>query len=213
MRRDLGEITGVDQSKMPFVLGEITSNHAAFGNATPAYIDVVCQAQLDVAAALDNVFVLDTTGLAQQDNWHYTADAQITIGEKFVEIALAASGDIPTAYGIVPKESVYDENGVKIPLAMFQNGKYLASYSDWNAAMTDAKAKLSGKAKDAVQVEVVLMDNFTAGKYEVTQGDLFVYTLVYEPLIDAFVVTADQNEIIHFAQANGICLAEGATTG
>ena len=166
MRRDLGEITGVDQSKMPFVLGEITSNHAAFGNATPAYIDVVCQAQLDVAAALDNVFVLDTTGLAQQDNWHYTADAQITIGEKFVEIALAASGDIPTAYGIVPKESVYDENGVKIPLAMFQNGKYLASYSDWNAAMTEAKAKLSGKAKDAVQVEVVLMDNFTAGKYD-----------------------------------------------
>ncbi len=166
MRRDLSEITGTNQSTLPFVMGEITSNHASFGNSTPAYLDVVCKAQLDVAAALENVFVLDTTGLLQQDNWHYTADSQVTIGEKFVEIVLGASGDIPTAYGVVPKGSIYDENGVRVPLAMFQGGKYLASYSDWNAAMTAAKAKLSGKAKDAVQVEVVLMDDFTASKYD-----------------------------------------------
>ena len=182
MRADLTDITGIDQSVLPFVMGEITRNPTS---NQPAYLDVVCQAQLDVAAALDNVFVVDTTGLAQQDGWHYTADAQVIIGERFVETALAAGGDIPTAYGVVPKESIYAEDGVtKLALAMFQNGKHLASYSDWNTAMTDAKNIITGKAKDAAQVEVVLIDNFTAGKYDNTSQmggtlviDLNGYTL------------------------------------
>ncbi|MBE6537344.1 MAG: sialate O-acetylesterase [Ruminococcaceae bacterium] len=182
MRADLTDITGIDQSALPFVMGEITRNPTA---TQPSHLNVVCQAQLDVAAALNNVFVVDTTGLAQQDAWHYTADSQVIIGERFVETVLAASGDIPTAYGVVPKENIYAEDGVtKLALAMFQNGKYLASYSDWNTAMSAAKNIITGKAEDAAKVEVVLIDNFTAGKYDNTSQmggtlviDLNGYTL------------------------------------
>ena len=181
MRRDLSEITGTDQSTLPFVMGEITSNHAAFGNATPAYLDVVCKAQLDVAAALENVFVLDTTGLLQQDNWHYTADSQVTIGEKFIEIVLNASGDIPTAYGVVPKAYA---DATTYPLAMFKDGKHLASYSDWNTAMTEANKLIKGKARDAIEVQVVLIGDFVGGKFDNTSQmggtlviDLNGYTL------------------------------------
>jgi len=182
MRADLTKIAGVNYNSLPFVIGEITSKP---GTSVPSHMHVVCQAQLDVAAALDNVFVVDTTGLAQQDHWHYTADSQIIIGERFVETVLSASGDIPTAYGVVPKENVYAEDGVtKIPLAMFKDGKYLGSYSDWNTAMAEAKALITGKDKDAAKVEVVLIDNFTAGKYDNTSQmggtlviDLNGYTL------------------------------------
>ncbi|MBQ3015174.1 MAG: hypothetical protein IJD79_00180, partial [Clostridia bacterium] len=182
MRSDLTVVTGIDQSALPFVMGEITRNP---NSSQPAYIDVVCKAQLDVAAALDNVFVVDTTGLAQQDAWHYTADAQVTIGERFVNVVLSASGDIPTAYGVVPKDKLYADDGItKIPLAMFRDGKYLASYSDWNTAMTEANKLLAGKAENAVKVEVVLIDNFTAGKFDNTSQmggtlviDLNGYTL------------------------------------
>ncbi|MBR2650974.1 MAG: hypothetical protein IKD45_04870, partial [Clostridia bacterium] len=182
MRSDLTKVTGIDQSTIPFVMGEITRNPSS---SQPAYLDVVCKAQLDVAAALDNVFVVDTTGLAQQDAWHYTADAQVTIGERFVEVALEASGDIPTAYGVVPKDKIYAEDGVtKLPLAMFKDGKHLASYSDWNTAMSDANKLIMGKAENAVKVEVVLIDDFTAGKFDNTSQmggtlviDLNGYTL------------------------------------
>ena len=166
MRADLTKIAGVDYNSLPFVIGEITSKP---GTSVPSHMHVVCQAQLDVAAALDKVFVLDTTGLAQQDHWHYTADSQVTIGERFVETVLRASGDIPTSYGVVPEENVYDEDGVtKIPLAMFKDGKYLASYSDWNTAMSEANKLIIGKSVDAAKVEVVLIDDFTAGKFDNT---------------------------------------------
>ena len=168
MRRDLTAATGINQSMLPFVMGEITRNP---NSTQPDYLGVVCQAQLDVAEALDNVFVVDTTGLAQQDAWHYTADAQLTIGERFVETALAAGGDIPTAYGVVPQDKIYAEDGVtKLALAVFKDGKYINSYSDWNSALAflNSTNYLKGKGKDEAQAQIVLIDDFTAEKFDNT---------------------------------------------
>ncbi|MBQ8290018.1 MAG: hypothetical protein IJY01_04020 [Clostridia bacterium] len=167
MRADLTSITGVDQSSLPFVMGEITRNPSS---TQPEYLSTVCKAQTDVAAALKNVFVVDTTGLAQQDGWHYTADAQITIGQRFVTTVQNASGDIPTAYGVVPKEYA---DATAYPLATFKDGKYLASYSTWYDALAAVNGLIKGKAKNEAQAEIVLIGDFTAsndikGKFDNT---------------------------------------------
>ena len=53
--------------------------------------------------------------------------------------------------------------------------------------------------------------NFAAGQHKVTQGNLFINALIDETLIDALIMTADQNQIFHLAQTNGICLPKGMT--
>ena len=56
--------------------------------------------------------------------------------------------------------------------------------------------------------------NLAAGEDEVPQGDLLVHALVDEPLVDALVVAADQNQIFHrVPQAHGVFLGEGFAAG
>ena len=55
--------------------------------------------------------------------------------------------------------------------------------------------------------------DFPAGEHKISQGDFLVHALINKALVDALIVTADQNQIVHFAQANGIgllkCMAAG----
>ena len=91
MRRDLGEIANADLSKLPFVCGKITRNPDP-AYSQPAYIDVINNAQLTVTSSVENVFIVDTTGLKQLDGWHYSADSQLYIGEQFVNTVIASEG-------------------------------------------------------------------------------------------------------------------------
>ena len=53
--------------------------------------------------------------------------------------------------------------------------------------------------------------DLTTGEYKITQRDLLVHTFINEALVDAFIMAADQNNIFHFTQANGVFLTEGMT--
>ena len=55
--------------------------------------------------------------------------------------------------------------------------------------------------------------DFTAGENEIAQADLFIHALVNEALVDTLVVAADQDQIVHLAQPNGIGLGEGLAAG
>ncbi|MBQ3015733.1 MAG: metallophosphoesterase [Clostridia bacterium] len=97
MRADLGKIAGDDLSTLPFVVGEISRNQEKNSDGEyiytqPAYLDAVNAAQLKVVSSVENVFVVDTTGLAQADGWHYTANAQYHIGREFVNTVIYAEG-------------------------------------------------------------------------------------------------------------------------
>ena len=49
-----------------------------------------------------------------------------------------------------------------------------------------------------------------AGEHKISQGDLLVYALINKALVDALIVTADQNEmVIVCGQALGVGLPEG----
>jgi hypothetical protein len=55
--------------------------------------------------------------------------------------------------------------------------------------------------------------DLAAGEHKVTQGDLLVHAFINEPLVNALIMAANQNQILHFAEPNGIGLAEGLSTG
>ena len=55
--------------------------------------------------------------------------------------------------------------------------------------------------------------DLAAGEDEVTQGDLLIHALVDKTLVDALVMTADNDDIFHLAQADSIFLLEGMTAG
>lgn len=81
LRSDLTETTGQDCTTMPFVLGKIYRNP---DYSQQPHIDTVREAQQRAAESVPNVAAVDCTGLAQQDGWHFTADAQLWLGEQFV---------------------------------------------------------------------------------------------------------------------------------
>ncbi len=89
IRGDLSDVAESDLSEMPFVLGKIYRNPAY---PAQAHIDTVRRAQQQVADTLAGVFAVDCTGLAQQDGWHFKADAQKYLGEQFVSAVLASEG-------------------------------------------------------------------------------------------------------------------------
>ncbi|MBQ3017081.1 MAG: hypothetical protein IJD79_09915, partial [Clostridia bacterium] len=89
MREDLGEIVNKDLSNLPFVMGKITRNPEY---DIPEFIDTVTAAQLSVASAVANAYIVDTTGMPQIDGWHYTADSQHEIGVQFINTVINSSG-------------------------------------------------------------------------------------------------------------------------
>lgn len=53
-----------------------------------------------------------------------------------------------------------------------------------------------------------------AGEHKVADGDLLVYTLLNEPLVDALIVAAHQNQVVVIVpQAAGVGLHEGFAGG
>lgn len=82
LRSDLTQTTGQDCSSMPFVIGKIYRNPAY---SAMSQIETIRAAQDRAAQTLANVATVDCTGLAQQDGWHFTADAQLYLGEQFVQ--------------------------------------------------------------------------------------------------------------------------------
>ncbi|MBQ2737700.1 MAG: hypothetical protein IJF38_03345, partial [Clostridia bacterium] len=160
LRVELSDISGKDCSKAPFVIGEITSNHIN----VPEYVDEVCAAQLAVANELDNVFVLDTTGLEQQDSWHYTAESQRIIGERFIDIVKNAYGVYTTPYGDIPN-GLYDPTNK--PLAVFASGKFIDAFDNWATALGYIKDTLGlHGAEPSVKAQIVLLSDYTpSGAY------------------------------------------------
>ena len=55
--------------------------------------------------------------------------------------------------------------------------------------------------------------DLATGQHEVTQRDLLVHTFIDESLVDALIMAADDDDIVHLAEANGIRLLEGMTAG
>ena len=89
LRGDLTTVTGQDCSAMPFVIGKIYRNPEY---PAMAQIETVRAAQEQAAQTLANVATVDCTELAQQDGWHYTADAQLSLGQQFVQQVSAMDG-------------------------------------------------------------------------------------------------------------------------
>ncbi len=159
LRGDLTEISGSDCSATPFVIGKIKSNHIN----VPAYVDTVNAAQTEVADTLAKVYVLDTAGLEQQDSWHYVAESQRIIGEKFVDTVASANGIYTTPYGNIPEN---DYSPASKPLAVFSEGEYLSSFDSFANALAYIKdtVGLSGAAASKT-AELVLLADHTASTY------------------------------------------------
>ena len=81
----------VEQSAWPFAMGEIDC-------PTCPWRDTVRQAQRDVAAASDSVFVVATDDLPQnQDNLHFDGSGQRTLGRRLGEALLGSTTQAATA--------------------------------------------------------------------------------------------------------------------
>ena len=89
LRSDLTQVTGQDCSSMSFVIGKIYRNPAY---SAMSQIETIRAAQEQAAQTLVNVATVDCTGLAQQDGWHFTADAQLYLGEQFVQKVTGMDG-------------------------------------------------------------------------------------------------------------------------
>ena len=116
LRSDLSEIFSASCDNMPFVMGGINGNHTAVGKTLPAYIANINAAQIAVCETVNNVYRVDTQGLPQIDEWHYSNQSQHTIGKQIIEIIYSAQG----AYSVT-----YDAVGVK----MSGGGAYRAGES------------------------------------------------------------------------------------
>lgn len=160
LRTDLSKISGKDCSHTPVAVGKITSNHIN----TPTYTEDICASQRAVAEKLNNVYVLDTTGLEQQDNWHYTAESQRIIGEKFIDIISEANGNHVTQYGTIP-QGEYDP--VNKPLAVFVNGDYISSFGAWDTALQYIKdtVGLNAIEPNAKTAQLLLLSDYTPSTY------------------------------------------------
>lgn len=84
MRNTLGEITGYDCSKVPFVCGLPKWNSSR--SAPPTYQGMVRTAMTTVAQDVDNVGCVDCMPLNQHDDWHFDAAGQKYLGEAFVTL-------------------------------------------------------------------------------------------------------------------------------
>jgi len=96
MREDLGEIFECDASRMPFVCGTIKLNFPE--QSMPKYVSVINQAQITVQQQKECVGIVNTQDLDQVDNWHYSKEAQKTIGERFVSAVYAMNGKYSVTY-------------------------------------------------------------------------------------------------------------------
>ena len=84
MRNTLGEITGYDCSKVPFICGLPKWNSK--NSAPPTYQGMVRTAMTTVAQDVDNVGCVDCMPLNQHDDWHFDAAGQKYLGEAFVTL-------------------------------------------------------------------------------------------------------------------------------
>ncbi|MBE7020795.1 MAG: hypothetical protein E7411_05130 [Ruminococcaceae bacterium] len=190
MRGDIGEITGINCSELPFVYGRVLRNPginpdtgAPYTDATP-YISVVQAAQDAVNAKnLKNVFMIDTTtdltdpvtGLHrepyQQDGWHYDSITQQMIGEKLVE-RINSVTDISTKYGFIPYENR------DLPLAVFKlnnDGKtytYDGSFDTIKLALERARALTLASAPVTAEAVVYVTKDFAHNNYPSNMSDV-----------------------------------------
>ena len=169
LRSDIGKIMDLNLSTLPFVMGEITRNP---NTTQPKYIENVRQAQRNTAEKMTNVSIVKTEGLAQHDEWHYTAEAQRIIGEKFVEIVSSYGSDMYTPYGTIPQAYTDPD---KYPIAVFSNGKYIKSCGTWGvadgentSAMQEAIALLRMKATNAASVQFYFIDDVVSDGFSNT---------------------------------------------
>ena len=51
--------------------------------------------------------------------------------------------------------------------------------------------------------------NFSAGQHKISDGNFFIHTFVDKPLVNAFIVTADKNDMFMHQQLTGLRLTEG----
>ena len=84
MRNTLGELTGYDCSKVPFICGLPKWNTK--NSAPPTYQGMVRTSMTTVAQELDNVGCVDCMPLNQHDDWHFDAAGQKYLGEAFVTL-------------------------------------------------------------------------------------------------------------------------------
>ena len=106
----ISEVRSEFGADMPFFISFLSDNQVYGANADD---DLVRQAQLDVAAADDNTFLLDTNGPEfvinpAPDNLHYTSVGQVVLGAALADTFLAATSteppvDTPTE-GIIVQE-------------------------------------------------------------------------------------------------------------
>lgn len=83
MRNMLSDATGYDCSETPFVCGLPKWN--TNNSPAPAYQGMVRSAMETVAKKMTNVSCVDCMPLNQHDDWHFDAEGQKYLGEKFVE--------------------------------------------------------------------------------------------------------------------------------
>ena len=163
VRRDLTEISGANQSEMPFVYGRLYRNSEY---ADTKHLTVVQAEQDEVAAntALKNVFMLDmrtelldpvtgeVTTPIQHDGWHFDSFTQQMIGEGFVREVSAVTGEY-TKYGVIPESEAVSTN--KFVLFKKVNGAYAfdGGYTDIKPVLEEAirlTHNSSGETDDVV---------------------------------------------------------------
>ena len=82
-RNMLSQVTGYDCSETPFICGLPKWN--TNNSPAPTYQETVRQAMKTVAGSMTNVGYVDCMPLNQHDDWHFDAQGQKTLGEKFIE--------------------------------------------------------------------------------------------------------------------------------
>jgi hypothetical protein len=90
------------------------------------YDSTVRRAQYDVAGALSNTFIVDTTGAHTFDGVHYTQESHTMIANKFLDAYPAALPADPDYKNLVPKLSVTEDSSgfVIVNLPTYQDNVY-----------------------------------------------------------------------------------------
>lgn len=131
VRASVSNITGYDNSDMPFVLGLPKWNTK--NSPKPAFQDKVRSSMERVCAdtKMINVACVDCMPLTQHDDWHFDAQGQKYLGEKFVESLKTLNEGNSSVYN--EKIRIHDDVNLNLETASLEFEADVVNYDETNS--------------------------------------------------------------------------------
>ncbi len=209
----ISEVRSEFGADMPFFISFLSDNQVYGANADD---DLVRQAQLDVAAADDNTFLIDTNGPEFvinpfPDNLHYTSEGQVVLGQALADSFLAVTSNSPTPMPMpTPTETegiIFQEDFDGAVGAGLDGTSPTIGTGTWSAASgfnADGTISLSGNSSASISIGDVIND--AAG----TPNGLFELSATLAPTVGTgnnwyslgFSQLATPNNGMHFLNSN-----------